>query len=111
MILEQLRQRGRLTVRTIQPLAICYRDCNSHTECWDKSRDTSLEIENIDDSYRLDVVHISDDVTEVMIPRGAKCTLIKSSPNVDCTLDYINIETDLVFEEEPIESFFEIIDD
>lgn len=111
MILNELIAKGKLTVRTIQPLIVYYKDNNSHSECYDRSRNKWLDIDDIDDSYGLDVMEESDDCVSVMIPEGRKCRISKSSPNVDCFLEYNNIELDLLFEDEPIDSFFEIVED
>lgn len=110
MILDRLSREGKLSVHTTQPLIIYYKDQNSHSECWDKSRNKWLDVNDIDDSYELDIMDQSDTIS-VMIPRGAKCILRKTTPNADCTVEYNNIETDLLFEDEPIESFFEIIEE
>ena len=98
MILEQLEQQNKLTVIT--------KTKNSFSECFDSNTNSSLEIENIDDSYQLDIVD-HDDYIDVYIPRNAKCTLIKN-PQVDCTIKYKYIECDLVFEDEPIDNFFTV---
>lgn len=110
MILDELNRKGKLTVRTIQPLCIYSKDSCSYSECWDNSKNDSLNIDDIDDSYGVDIVENSYRI-DVYIPRSATCILKKSVPNVDCTVYYKNIECDLLFEEEPIDMYFEIVED
>ena len=108
MIYDELLKKNKLKVKTIQPIIIYYKDSISHSECYDISRNKRLDIDDIDDSYELDILE-TDDSIQVMIPRKAVCTLTRSL-NSDCTLTYKNIETDLSFDEE-MEYFFEIIEE
>lgn len=108
MILEQLRQIGKLTVITTQPLCIYSKDPTSYSSCYDSRTNNELEIKLIDDSYGLDIVEYGER-TDVYIPSNAKCTL-KRTINADCMIIYKNIECDLVFEDEPMDMYFEIIE-
>ncbi len=106
-------ENGRLNVRTTQPLIIFRKDLNSHTHCYDNSTGRELDIDDlIDQEYGLDV-SISDDnsVIDAMIPQNVKCILLKSSPNVSCTLEYKHIKIDLTFEDDPMDYFFEILEE
>lgn len=109
MILDELNKNGRLNVCAIQPLCIYTKTLNSYSVCWDNITNNELNVDNIDDSYGLDIEERGDTIN-VYIPRNAKCVIKKTAPNVDCTVFYKNIECDLLFEDEPIDSYFNIID-
>lgn len=110
MLLDELNSKGKITAFVTQPLCIYTKTPNSYSECWDNLTNDSLELDNIDDSYGLDIVETGD-VINVFIPRNARCILKKSSPNVDCTVVYKNIECDLLFEDEPIDTYFDAVDE
>ena len=113
MILEQLRERDRLKVTLLQPLVVLYKDLTTSNNCWDTSLNKKLDVKDIDDSYGLDVVDSDgNDIVEVLIPKGAVCTFMKTSPSIDCTVRYKNIECDLTFDNmDDIDCFFEVIDE
>ena len=107
MILEQLNHLDKITVITTQPLCI-YTKCNNvESECWDNETNSQLDINNIDDSYNLNVIKDNERI-DVFIPSNVTCILKKTNPNTDCTVIYKNIECDLLFEDEPIDNFFTI---
>lgn len=109
MILEQLKLKKSLEVRTIRP--VCVYMCNAYSKayCWDASRNKEFDHTYVNDSYELDIKTIGD-TTYVYIPKGAKCTIKDMNPNSDCCVYYKNIECDLIFEDGPLEEYFEIIE-
>lgn len=108
MLLDELNSKGKITAFVTQPLCIYTKTPNSYSECWDNLTNDSLELDNIDDSYGLDIVETGD-VINVFIPSNARCILTKkANPNVDCTIVYKNIECDLLFEDEPIDTYFDV---
>jgi hypothetical protein len=108
MIRDNLFANGKLVARTIQPLVIYYKDSTSHNECYDIDKNKPLDINDIDDSYGLEVDDSREDCVTVMIPRGVRVKLRKpSSADFDCKIEYKNIEIELTFEDEPMDSFFE----
>ena len=109
MLLDELNRNGKLSVMTIQPMCIYTKTLDSYSICWDKFLDKELDIEDIDDSYGLEIEKRGD-VLIVYIPRNAKGTIKKTNPNADCTIFYKNIECDLVFEDEPIDYYLEIME-
>lgn len=109
MILEQLKLKKSLEVRTICPLCIYTKNAYSESECWDTSRNKEFDPTYVNSSYELDIIN-KEDTTYVYIPKGAKCTIKDINPNTDCTVYYKNIECDLVFEDESIEEYFEIVE-
>ena len=113
MILEQLRHKNKLRVNLLQPLVILYKDLTASNTCWDMSLNKKLDVNDIDDSYGLDVVDPDgNDVVEVLIPKGATCVLEKTSSDVDCTVKYKNVECDLTFDNmDDVDCFFEVIDE
>lgn len=110
MLLDALNSNGKVTAFVTQPLCIYTKTSNSYSECWDNNTNSSLELDNIDDSYGLDLVETGDRI-DVYIPRNAKCILKKAGPNVDCTIVYKNIECDLLFEDEPIDMYFDVVEE
>lgn len=111
MLLDVLNNKGKVDVFVTQPLCIYTKTSNSYSECWDIITNDNLELDNIDESYGLDLVETGDRI-DVYIPRNARCTLKKpSNPNLDCTVVYKNIECDLYFEDEPIDTYFDIIEE
>lgn len=108
MIYEELQNNDIIEVYTTQPLCIYTKTNTSYSECFDTNYNDQLDIDNIDDSYQLEVIK-NDDRIDVFIPNGVKCSLKKASPNSDCLVIYKNIKCELVFDE-PIDNFFEIID-
>ncbi len=111
MLLDELNRKGEITAFVTQPLCIYTKTSNSYSECWDNLTNDSLELDNIDDSYGLDIVETGD-VINVFIPINARCILKKATnPNVDCTVVYKNIECDLLFEDEPIDTYFDAVDE
>ena len=112
MLLDELNRKGKITALVTQPLCIYTKTTNSYSECWDNLTNDSLELDNIDDSYGLDVVETGD-VINVFIPINARCILEKANanPNVDCIVVYKNIECDLLFEDETIDTYFEAVDE
>lgn len=110
MLLDVLNNKGKVDVFVTQPLCIYTKTPNSYSECWDNLTNDNLELDNIDDSYGLNLVETGD-VINVFIPRNARCILKKASPNVDCTVVYKNIECDLLFEDEPIDTYFDAVDE
>lgn len=110
-LLNELRANRKMDVVTTQPVGIYTKTLTSYSNCWDILNNDNLELDNIDESYGLDVVELPDRF-DVYIPKGAKCVIIHGdNPNVDCTIRYKNIECDLIFEDEPIDSFFEPLND
>ena len=109
MLLDELNRKGKITAFVTQPVCIYTKTPNSYSECWDNLTNDILELDNIDDSYGLDIVETGD-VINVFIPRNARCILKKANPNVDCTVVYKNIEYDLLFEDEPIDYYLEIME-
>ena len=103
MLLDELNSKGKITAFVTQPLCIYTKTPNSYSECWDNLTNDSLELDNIDDSYGLDIVETGDVINV--------CILKKASPNVDCTVVYKNIECDLLFEDEPIDTYFDAVDE
>lgn len=111
MLLDALNSKGKLTVFVIQPLCIYTKTSNSYSECWDNLTNDNLELDNIDESYGLDLVETGDRI-DVYIPRNSRCILKKpSNPNLDCTVEYKNIECDLYFEDEPIDMYFDVVEE
>lgn len=110
MLLDELNRKGKITALVTQPLCIYTKTTNSYSECWDNLTNDSLELDNIDDSYGLDIVETGD-VINVFIPINARCILKKANPNVDCIVVYKNIECDLLFEDETIDTYFEAVDE
>lgn len=108
-ILEELKTKGKLEVLTTQKLCIYTKDQVSESECLDTNKKTQLNVENIDDSYGLEIQE-NGDIVEVYIPKNARVFLRKGSPNIDCTVLYKNIECDLFFEDEPIDNYFELVE-
>ena len=110
MLLDELNKQGKITVFVEQPLCIYSKDNVSYSSCWDNSTNDELDLDRVDESYGLDMVENGDRI-DVYIPRNAKCVLKKAGPNIDCTVVYKNIECDLLFEDEPIDMYFSIIDE
>lgn len=110
MILDELNKNKKIDVYTTQALCIYSKDDISYSDCWDNNTNSELEIENIDDSYGLDIVESGNRI-DIYIPKNARCVL-KHSPNInsDCIVCYKNIECELVFEDEPIDVYFEKIE-
>lgn len=109
MILNELNRNKQLRVITTQPLCIYTKTLHSYSACWNNATNNELNVDDIDDSYGLDIEERGE-IINVYIPRNAICTLKKTAPNVDCTIFYNNIECDLTFEEEPMDNYFEIIE-
>lgn len=108
-ILEELKAKGKLEAVTTQRLSIYYKDQISESICYDSNKNDELDPSNIDDSYGLEVEE-TDDTVEVFIPKNARVLLLNISANIDCAVRYKNIECDLIFEDDPIESYFEIVE-
>ena len=114
---KYLRENGYAKVTTMQPLFVYHKDLESETICYDisKGAEVELDINDIDDSYGLDVV-INDtdpDNINVMIPTGVVAELRyvnKSGANI--LVKYKNIELFIDFENvessDPLSEFFEI---
>lgn len=109
MILEQLKLKKSLEVRTICPVSVYMKNAYSESECWDTSRNKEFDLTYVNGSYELDI-KTKGDTTYVYIPKGAKCTIKDMNPNSDCTVFYKNIECDLFFEDDSIEEYFEIVE-
>jgi len=109
MLLNELNKNGKIDVFTTQPLCIYTKTLSSYSECWNNITNTSLNVDDIDESYGLDIED-KGDIINVYIPINARCVLKRTTPNVDCTIFYKNIECDLIFEDEPIDSYFEILE-
>lgn len=110
MILEMLKDKGKLNVFVTRPVVIYTKCLDSYSECWDRLNNCQLDVDNIDDSYCLDSVQ-SNDKIDVYIPSGAMCILEQSGPNTDCKIVYKNIECELLFDGDPIDQYFDIIED
>lgn len=110
MILKELEKHGKLRAITTQPFCIYTKTLNSYSVCWNNTTNNELNIDDIDDSYGLDIEERGDTIY-VYIPKNAICTLKKTSPNVDCTIIYKNIECDLVFDDDSINDYLEILDE
>ena len=70
---------------------------------------TSYQYPILTGAYGLDVKETNNG-TEVYIPKNALCTIKNSGPNTDCYVQYKNIECSLVFEDESIDSYFEVVE-
>ena len=59
-----------------------------------KSALTSIQNQDLKDIEIIMIDDFSDDnsVIDAMIPQNVKCILLKSSPNVSCTLEYKHIK-------------------
>jgi len=110
MLLDELNSKGEITAFVKQPLCIYTKTPTSYSECWDNLTNDSLELDNIDDSYGLDIIGTGD-VISAFIPRNVRCILTKANPNVDCTVVYKNIECDLLFEDETIDTYFDVVEE
>ena len=110
MLLSELNSKGEITAFVKQPLCIYTKTPTSYSECWDNLTNDILELDNIDDSYGLDIVETGD-VINVFIPSNARCILKKANPNVDCAVVYKNIECDLLFEDETIDTYFDVVEE
>jgi len=108
-ILDELKIKNKLLVITTQKLLIYYKNEVSESACYNILTHTELKPTDLDDSYGLDL-EIKENEFFIYIPKGAKCTLKRIVPNVDCTVFYKNIECDLVFDGEPIDDYFGIIE-
>lgn len=108
-ILDELKIKNKLSVITTQRLLVYYRNEVSESSCYNIATHTDLKPTDLTDTYGLDLI-IKDNEFFIYIPKGAKCTLKRTVPNVDCTVFYKYIECDLLFEDEPIDDYFEIIE-
>ena len=108
MLLDELNNKEKITVVVTQPLCIYSKTPSFYSECWDNYTHNNLEPDNIDDSYGLNVVKTADRI-DVYIPKNVKCILTKTNSNIDCTIIYKKIECDLLFEDEPIDRYFDIV--
>ena len=110
MLLDELSNKGKITAFVKQSLCIYTKTPTSYSECWDNLTKDTLKLDNIDASYGLDIVGTGD-LISVFIPRNVRCILKKANPNVDCIVVYKNIECDLLFEDETIDTYFEAVDE
>ena len=100
-----------IAVRVVIPVCIYYesKDGYSESECEDTNLGGMLTLDNIDDSYKLDICEDSYGYI-VNIPVGTKCIIKRGpNPNYDCTVSYNFIKADLSFEEDEytIDDYFE----
>lgn len=114
---KYLIENGSADAITIQPLFVYHKDLSYETICYDVSKGTTeeLDINNIDDSYGLDIIVSETDssVIDVMIPIGAKVNLrYINKNNANILVKYKNIELIIDFEtvesSDPLSEFFEI---
>lgn len=112
-----LRTNGKVVTRLTQQLTIFHKDLTSISDsCEDIRTGRNLDMNDVlndtDGSiYGLDVLE-ENEVIEFMIPRGAKCILRKpDDPNMDCEVEYKNIRIQLLFEDEDLSTFFELIEE
>ena len=100
-----------IKVITKLPICVFSKDLTSYSSCEDLLYHDQLDIDNIDDSYELDIVEYNERY-DVYIPIDHCCTLYKTSnPNYHCTLVYKNIKCDICFEDEPIDNYFDVINE
>ncbi len=109
MILEELNKNDKIDVILTQPLCIYSKGLTFQSKCWDINLNKWLEADDIDDSYGLDIIETGERI-DVYIPRNARCILKKAGADIDCVVAYKNIECDLTFEDEPIDMYFDILD-
>lgn len=112
MIKNDLLLKGKLEAKTTQPLIIYHKDLISHSECYDTAKNKWLDVNDIDESYELDIIENNDnDSVDVMIPKDRRVILRKpSNYDSDCLIEYKNIEVELMFEDEPMDLFLEEIE-
>lgn len=116
MILEKLGSLDRnesIRVVTIQPLCVYSEYNDSKSKCIDRHTGESLKLDDlintVDNEYDLDVVDNRNSYL-VYIPASKECEIRKDKESkFGVIVKYNNIEASLVFDDEPLDSFVEII--
>ena len=116
-----LLERGQdLHVRTINNIVVYFirsykRETSDHSECFDRETNKQLDIDDVTDDYGLILTEDSDGYINVMIPRGRECYIHKHYSRSGTRTAYITIRYNKIIcrleFEDPLEYFFEIIDD